>query len=83
MEKEGILKLKELGGELNVVSIDMDHPELKGIKPYRTVADEERKAEKAKERAEAEGNDEKEMEIREMYKPHGPSLSLFKAINAE
>jgi len=82
MEQDGLLKLKELGGELNVMAIDLTHPELGGVKKYRTVADDEKRDERTKAAAELESSESRMMVITEYYKPNGPIQALFKAVDA-
>jgi translation initiation factor 2D len=76
MQKDGLLKLKEMGGELNVMVIDLTHPELGGVEKYRTVADDEKRDERAKAAAELESSGSKMMVITKHYKPNGPIRAL-------
>ena len=82
VEKDGILKLKEMGGDLVVVSVDAAHPDVVGVGKWRTVGEEERK-QKAREEREAEISGKTEpLEVREVYKPIGDVVALFQAVGA-
>ncbi|KAG8812036.1 hypothetical protein FRC17_002222 [Serendipita sp. 399] len=82
VEKDGILKLKEIGGELAIMAIDHQHPDVEGIWKYRTIADEEKREAKARAIEETQAANAKVMTIVELYKPIGSAVSLFKAIHA-
>ncbi|KAG8812073.1 hypothetical protein FRC17_002212 [Serendipita sp. 399] len=82
IEKDGILKLKEIGGELAIMAIDHQHPGVQGVRKYRTFADEEKREAKARAIEETQAANAKVMTIVELYKPIGSAVSLFKAIHA-
>jgi translation initiation factor 2D len=83
VEKDGILKLKEMAGDLVVVSVDAAHPDVVGVGKWRTVGEEERK-QKAREVREAEISGKTEpLEVREVYKPIGAVIALFEAVGAK
>ncbi|PVG00665.1 hypothetical protein CPB86DRAFT_182390 [Serendipita vermifera] len=81
-EKEGILKLKELSGELSIVAVDFSHDKIIGQARYRTLGDDQKKISQAKAAEEAANAAPRTMTITEFYKPHGSSLSLFNAVRA-
>jgi hypothetical protein len=81
-EKEGILKLKEISGELNVTNVNLVHDAVQGVHKYRTIADDERKEKKEKAKEEELGSAVQQMSIQESWKPHGSALALFNAVGA-
>ncbi|KIM23544.1 hypothetical protein M408DRAFT_77382 [Serendipita vermifera MAFF 305830] len=81
-EKEGILKLKEMSGELNVTSVNLLHDDVQAVRKYRTLADDERKEKNEKAREEEQESAVQPMDIQESWKPHGSTLPLFRAIGA-
>lgn len=83
MEKDGILKLKEMGGDLVVVSVDAAHVDVVSVRKWRTVGEEERK-QKVREKREAEILGKTGLlEVREVYKPIGGVVALFEAAGAK
>jgi len=83
VEKDGILKLKEMGGGLVVVSVDTTHPDVVGVGKWRTIGEEDRK-QKAREEREAEISGKAELlRVREVYKPIGAVVALFEAAGAK
>jgi translation initiation factor 2D len=82
VEKEGILKLKELSGELSITAVDLSHAKIAEQPRYRTVGDDQKKISKAKAAEEAANAAPKTMTITELYKSHGSSSALFKAVGA-
>jgi len=81
-EKEGILKLKEMSGELNIINVDLVHEAVQGVHQYRTIADDERKEKKEKAKVEELESAVQQLVIHETWKPHGSSSALFKAVGA-
>jgi hypothetical protein len=71
-----------MGGDLNIITIEFQHPAVVGVKKYRTVADEERRKDKAKEK-EAKQEADKGMNVTEYYKPQGTAKVLFEALGLE
>lgn len=80
-EKEGILKLKEISGELNVTDVNILHDAVQRARRYRTIVDNERK-EKEKAREDELGSSVQQINIRESWKPQGSGLGLFNAVGA-
>ena len=82
VEKDGILKLKEMNGGLVIVSVDAAHSDVVGVSKWRTIGEEERK-QKAREEREADISGKTEpLEVREMYKPISAVIALFEAVGA-
>ena len=80
VEKDGILKLKEMGGDLVVVSVDTAHLDVVGVGKWRTVGEEDRK-QKAREEREAESSGKSGLlGVRELCKPIGGVVALFEAV---
>ncbi|KAG8824701.1 hypothetical protein FRC18_010470 [Serendipita sp. 400] len=82
IEKDGILKLKEIGGELNIMAVDEQHSDVQGVKKYRTLADEDKREAKARAIEESQAANAKVMTIQELYKPIGNTTALFNAVKA-
>lgn len=83
VEKDGILKLKEMSGDLVVVSVDTAHLDVVSVGKWRTVGEEDRK-QKAREEREAEISGKTgTLGVREVYKPIGAVVSLFEAVGAK
>lgn len=82
LEKDGIVRLKEMGGDLNIMALDTVHPEVTGVKKYRTVADVEKRKQNEKNK-EANQEADKTMTITELYKPQGNLKALFEAAGSE
>ena len=83
VEKDGVLKLKEMGRDLVVVSVDTAHPDVVGVRKWRTVGEEDRK-QKAREEREAESSGKSgPLGVRELYKPIGGAVALFEAVGAK
>jgi translation initiation factor 2D len=83
VEKDGILKLKEMGGDLVVVNVDTAHPSVVGVGKWRTVGEEDRK-QKAREEREAEISGKAgPLGVREVYKPIGAVVAIFEAVGAK
>ena len=78
-----LIVFEKLGGELNILRLDLTHPLVVGVTKYKTLGDEERKAEKARLREEKEAEGENEMKIEELWKPVGSTVAFFKAIQSE
>ena len=83
VEKDGILKLKEMGGDLVIVSVDAAHSDVVAVSKWRTIGEEERK-QKAREDREAELSGKTQLlEVREVYKPISAVVALFEAVEAK
>lgn len=83
LEKEGVLKTKEMGGELHLMAIDSTHPDLQGAAKYRTIADDERKEAKARAMEEIQAASPKAMTVTELYKPVGSVAIFCKSISPD
>lgn len=78
-EKDGLLKLK---GE-NVTVLNSAHPEVVALPKFRTVGEVEAKAKKREADEKARDGAVKMVDVVELWKPHGPSTSLFDDAGAE
>ncbi|KDQ16990.1 hypothetical protein BOTBODRAFT_172600 [Botryobasidium botryosum FD-172 SS1] len=79
-EKDGLLKLKEMKGDLNVMGVVATHGEVVGHRSYKTMRDAEASASKAAEAAATEASKAKPLVVKELHKPHGSSVAFFKTI---
>ncbi|CUA73336.1 Eukaryotic translation initiation factor 2D [Rhizoctonia solani] len=79
-EKDGILKLKDVRGELLVFSVDAKHPALvdAGKWGWKTIGDAEKKG-KERERNDATDGSVKEILIEEVWFPEARTESFFEA----
>ncbi|KAG9105255.1 hypothetical protein FRC07_009449, partial [Ceratobasidium sp. 392] len=85
IEKDGIIKLKEVRGELLVFSVDAEHPALvsAGSWGWKTIGAEEKKAkEREAESANANGSGSKEILVEERWFPEAPVEGFFEACGA-
>jgi translation initiation factor 2D len=85
-EKGGLISLKSVGREKEVVvmGVAMDHPEVIGHRKHLSVREAEaRKAKREEEEAEEREREReggREMRIVQRWKPHGPSVRLLEAV---
>ncbi|KAI0752119.1 eukaryotic translation initiation factor SUI1 family protein [Fomes fomentarius] len=81
--KEGLLKLKETKGDIQVTAVYPQHPAVGERRPYRTIGDLEAKAKKAEDRQqqgrEAEDKRKGEIQVSELWTPHATTVPLFVA----
>lgn len=78
-EKDGILKLKEHKGDVNVLGVNSTHPDVIAHKKFKSVGDVEQKEAKAMNAA-IEAAKTPVMAVVELYKPHNQSLTFFEHI---
>ncbi|CAE6439388.1 unnamed protein product [Rhizoctonia solani] len=80
LEKDGILKLKDVRGELLVFSVDAKHPALveAGKWGWKTLGAEEKK-EKEREKDNAAGGSTKEIMVEEVWFPEANTEGFFEA----
>ncbi|KAL5478889.1 hypothetical protein ACEPAI_2166 [Sanghuangporus weigelae] len=85
-EKEGLLKLKEprgkggSGGDVQIISVNAEHPDVKAHRVYRTIGEVEAKREQ---REAKEAARPKEIAITELWKPHQQSIRLFEVLGKD
>ncbi|CAL1697893.1 unnamed protein product [Somion occarium] len=83
MAKEGLLKLKESKGDVLVTAVYPAHPAVGSHRPHRTVQSVGAQREKAEERErkekEAEEKKKGEIQVIELWKPHGSTVAWFVA----
>ncbi|OCB85854.1 hypothetical protein A7U60_g6985 [Sanghuangporus baumii] len=85
-EKEGLLKLKEQrgkggsGADVQVVSVNSEHADVKAHRVYRTIGEVEAKREKREAKDAARP---KEIGVTELWKPHQQSIRLFEVLGKE
>ncbi|KAG8723434.1 hypothetical protein FRC09_003336 [Ceratobasidium sp. 395] len=86
IEKDGIVKLKEVRGELLVFSVDAEHPVLVGARSWgwKTIGAEEKKErEREADVANANGSgSKKEITVEEAWFPEAPVEGFFEACGA-
>lgn len=79
LEKDGLLKLKDFKGDLNILSVQSTHPEVLQCKSYRTISDKEKAEEKQKQAAAEKLKQEsvKKMLVRELWVPSSSTVRFF------
>ncbi|KZS88795.1 hypothetical protein SISNIDRAFT_387553, partial [Sistotremastrum niveocremeum HHB9708] len=81
LEKEGLIKTKDIRGELHLTSFDTTHSALAEHQPYKTVGEADKKAAKkeAKEKEEAvkSGKAAGAIDVVECWKPQGTNVKFF------
>ncbi|KAF9512452.1 hypothetical protein BS47DRAFT_1464083 [Hydnum rufescens UP504] len=77
VEKEGLLKLKDFKGDLNILSVNATHQDVIMHRSFKTVGDVETMESRSRE-AELPVQ---HMTIVELYKPHTQSLAFFQQLD--
>ncbi|KAF8519390.1 hypothetical protein BU17DRAFT_90099 [Hysterangium stoloniferum] len=80
LEKDGLLKLKDFKGALNILGVNPSHVELATHKSFTTLGDKEKTEEKKADREKAELSRVKELNARKLWKPQGHSVHFFAEI---
>ncbi|KAG0034936.1 hypothetical protein BGZ82_005547 [Podila clonocystis] len=84
-EKQDLVKCKEIKGELFLLGVSWNHPQLKAFAGHKTVEMEAVRQAKAEARAQADqqanNSNSKVLEVMEAYRPNGNSVSLFENTN--
>ncbi|KAJ3554562.1 hypothetical protein NM688_g3040 [Phlebia brevispora] len=85
--KEGIVKIKESKGDVVVTGVSLKHPAVAGHQPHRTIQSVDAQREKAEERQrkakEAEEKRKTQIQITELWRPHGHTLGWFVAAGVD
>lgn len=82
-EKQGLLKLKDAKSDVMVISVVTSHADVVAHKTYLSLKDVSLKKEKREQREEVEQGRVKELEIKELWKPHLQSLKFFSGAGFE
>jgi translation initiation factor 2D len=77
-EKDGLLTLKHAKGDVLVAGVAAAHPAYDGYRAYRTVQQDDDARRKA---ARSDEGAPQEMDVAELWKPHGKSLPLCAALS--
>lgn len=77
LEKDGLLRLKDFKGDLNILSVQATHPEVVQHKPYRTTGDKEKAEEKRLAEEKLQQEKVKELSIRELWMPSRSTTGFF------
>jgi translation initiation factor 2D len=80
IEKDGLLRLKDFKGDMNILGVNPSHPEVQAHVPYQTVGDKEKREETKIRREKSDRDKVKEIIVREFWKPHAQSVQFFEAI---
>ncbi|KAG0034048.1 hypothetical protein BGZ81_006389 [Podila clonocystis] len=84
-EKQDLVKCKEIKGELFLLGVSWNHPQLKAFAGHKTVEMEAVRQAKADARAQADQQannpNSKVLEVMEAYRPNGNSVPLFENTN--
>ncbi|KAG0089448.1 hypothetical protein BGZ93_011028 [Podila epicladia] len=85
VEKQDLVKCKEIKGELFLLGVNWNHPQLKGFAGHKTVEMDAVRQAKADARVQADqqasSSNSKVLEVMEAYRPNGSSASLFENTN--
>ncbi|KAF9213651.1 hypothetical protein BGZ59_005024 [Podila verticillata] len=85
VEKQDQIKCKEIKGELFLLGVNWNHPQLKGYAGHKTVEMEAARQAKAEARVQADQqanrSDSKVLDVMEVYRPSNSSASLFENTN--
>ena len=76
LDKRGILTVKDMKPEPLVLKVSASHSDVTSHKLYTSLRDIQLKEERREKRVEEERSRVKEMEVRELWKPHAPSGSV-------
>ena len=76
LDKRGILTVKDMKPEPLVLKVSASHSEVASHKLYTSLRDVQLKEEKREKREEEERSRVREMEVRELWKPHAASGSV-------
>ena len=86
-EKQGLLKLKDARGEVNILSLNSDADDVILHRIHSTVGDYENTKKKKKEREgkreAANEAKEKQITVEELWKPHLSTVKLFEEAKLE
>jgi len=77
LDKRGILTVKDMKPEPLVLKVSASHTDVTSHKSYTSLRDVQLKEEKREKRAEEERSRVREMEVRELWKPHAASVRFF------
>ena len=73
LDKQRVLSVKDIKPEPLVMSVVATHPDVVAHQPYTSLRDIQIKEEKREKREEEEKSKVREMEVKELWKPHAPS----------
>ncbi|OAX35496.1 hypothetical protein K503DRAFT_696918 [Rhizopogon vinicolor AM-OR11-026] len=76
-EKQGLLKLKDAKSDVMIISVATSHADVVAHRPYFSLKDIAVRKEKRGQREEEERARVKELEVKELWKPHLQSLKFF------
>ncbi|KAF9926341.1 hypothetical protein FBU30_004038 [Linnemannia zychae] len=79
VEKSDLIKCKEIKGELFLLSVAWNHPQLKGFTGHKTVEQQAAQQAKAEAQISQENSDVKVLEVLEAYRPNSASGEFFEA----
>ncbi|KAF9111794.1 hypothetical protein BGX27_004422 [Mortierella sp. AM989] len=79
VEKQDIIKCKEIKGELFLLSVNWNHPQLKNFNGQKTVEQQAARQAKVEAKISQANSDIKALEVLEAYRPNSASAGLFEA----
>ncbi|KAG0260721.1 hypothetical protein BG011_001670 [Mortierella polycephala] len=79
VEKQDLIKCKEIKGDLFLLSVNWNHPELKAFRGHRTVEQQAARQAKVEARSSQANSDVKVLEVMEAYRPNSISAILFES----
>lgn len=82
-EKDGLLKFKDVKGNLIVISVDANHADIKDHKPFKSIGEADAKERAKVQRAKEVASRIETVEIRELWRPSGTVVALFEELHKE
>ncbi|KAF8982972.1 hypothetical protein BGZ46_000252 [Entomortierella lignicola] len=80
VEKQDLIKCKEIKGELFLLGVNWNHPQLKSFSGQKTVEQQAARQAKVEAKISQETSQEKALVVLEAYKPNSLSADFFEAI---
>ncbi|KAF9958119.1 hypothetical protein BGZ72_000863 [Mortierella alpina] len=79
VEKQDLIKCKDIKGELFLLSVNWNHAQLKAFGGHKTVEQQAARQAKAEAESSQASTDEKVLEVLEAYRPNSNSADLFES----
>ncbi|KAG0308832.1 hypothetical protein BGZ98_006613 [Dissophora globulifera] len=80
VEKQGLIKCKEIKGELFLQGVTWKHPQLDAFRGHKTVAQQAARQAKVEAKLSQANSDAKVLEVLEAYRPNSSSAGFFEAV---
>ncbi|ORZ06806.1 hypothetical protein BCR41DRAFT_311427 [Lobosporangium transversale] len=80
VEKQDLIKCKEIKGEIFLLGVNWNHPQLKAFRGHKTVEQQAAQQAKAEAQSAQASSDIKALEVLEAYRPNSTTGDFFEAI---